>query len=588
MSESASAPPGAPQFAALPPEMAAFYALPSEVPSRAGERFETGEGGVLALARVAAAIARHLEERGGDADGRLLAFQRAWPRIQALERYLAIGNSEFAERVALDLMAEFPELPVARFGAGAARAARGDWDGAAAEFAAAHRLAPGDRRTLSELYLALALGERYDEAKRLEPDLGGTPAGRRLRALFGPRVADRDAAGLARLVAALGGLSRARGSNDADQVLAAARELARAFPGEAAVLVHAADAEREAGDRPSALALADRVTRLDPGHAPGWLLLGTLALEAGDRVEAERAALRARAADPDDPECVALHARVLRADGRPGQAARLLESARARFPDEPRLTALLAGALLEDLDAGRAVALLDEDVKRRPFDPTAWYNLGRAHEAAGRLDDAGAAYRAALEQAPRFPEATEALGLCLDRQGRTAEGRELLERLVAEEPDSPFGWRGLGDLQLSSDIGEAARAYARAIELRPELPMAGTLYLAALEASRAGRAAEARTLFERAVRTDPRRHEAWCGLGAACFDAGEFDRAERAFAEAVRLDGRVAGYRRNLAAAHRAIFRRSPLKYWRSLGRARREEREAERLAGAGGRDGRA
>jgi predicted Zn-dependent protease len=562
--------------------MAAFYALPPEVPVRVEDRFETGDGGVLALRRVAGAITRHVETSPENADARLVAFHRAWPRIEALERYLAVGNFEFAERVALDLAEEFPALPAARFGRGAARAAVGDWDAAAAGFLETLRLAPGNRRATSELYLALALGGRFDEAATLAPGLGASADGRRLLALFAPRVAAGDSPGVARLVAALGGLSRARSTGDPAALAEAARDCLDAFPDEPVPLAHAAEALRDAGDRSAALALADRVTRLAPGHAPGWLLLGTLALEAGDRIEAERAALRARTADPDDPRAPELQARVLRADGRPSQAARLLESVRDRFPEEPRLTAQLAGALLEALESDRAAELLERETDRYPFDPTAWFNLARTREAAGRLAGAEAALRRALEAAPCFPEATEALALLLDRLGRSDQARDLLERLVTDLPDSPFGWRGLGDLQLSRNLGEAARAYARVVELRPDLPIAGTLYIAALTESRAGRRGEALTLFERAVRTDPRRHEAWCGLGAALAADGNLAGAERAFSEAVRLDGRVPGYRRNLAAMQRARFRRNPLRHWRALGDARREEREAARLADRG------
>lgn len=558
--------------------MAVFYGLPPEVPVGIDDPFESAGPGALSLKRVAQGIGRSLDAGGGPADPRLERFHRAWPRLESLERYLAVGNTEFAERVAKDLQAEFPELPAAHFGVGAARAGRGDWDGAAAEFARARRMAPGNRRITSELYLALGLGGSFAEAEALAGDLAASPEGRRLLALFGPRVAAADAAGLARLVAALGGLSRARASGDAAALSGAARDMVSAFPDEVPALTHAAEALRDAGERGPALALAERMTRQGPGHAPGWLLLASLALEAGDRPGAERAALRARAADPDDPRGVELLARVLRADGRPGQAARLLESVQERFPGEPRLSALYAGALLESLDTGRAVRHLEAEAERRPYDPLARYNLARALEAAGRLDDAAAAYRDALSRAPRFPECLEALALCLDRLGRRDEARALLDRLVADLPESPYGWRGLGDLQLSTDIGEAARAYARAVELRPDLPAAGALFIAALTESRAGHADRALELFEKAVRTDPRRHEAWCGLGAALFAAGNLAGAERAFAEAVRQNDRVPGYRRNLAAVHRALFRGNPLRHWRALGRARREEREAARL----------
>lgn len=95
-----------------------------------------------------------------------------------------------------------------------------------------------------------------------------------------------------------------------------------------------------------------------------------------------------------------------------------------------------------ELDPPRDVRALEACVARAPRDIELLLDLGAAHEAAGRFDDAGATYRRAVEADPR------------DAGARIQLGRMLRQ---------------------SGDVEGARRAGALAADLRPHDPVAGAL-----------------------------------------------------------------------------------------------------------------
>jgi tetratricopeptide (TPR) repeat protein len=110
--------------------------------------------------------------------------------------------------------------------------------------------------------------------------------------------------------------------------------------------------------------------------------------------------------------------------------------------------------------------------------------LGDVYFQQGKLDQAGACYRAALERDPQDLDTRAHLGQCLLRQKRAAEARPLLEGVVAENPKHDYGYTMMALAETLAALGEtdsalqmwqqvtAEHSYARA-----KVQLAG-LYLA--------------------------------------------------------------------------------------------------------------
>jgi tetratricopeptide (TPR) repeat protein len=110
--------------------------------------------------------------------------------------------------------------------------------------------------------------------------------------------------------------------------------------------------------------------------------------------------------------------------------------------------------------------------------------LGDIYFQQGKLDQAGACYRAALERDPQDTDTRAHLGQCLLRQKRAAEARPLLEGVIAENPKHDYGYTMMALAETLAALGEtdsalkmwqqvtAEHSYARA-----KVQLAG-LYLA--------------------------------------------------------------------------------------------------------------
>lgn len=554
----------------LEPGFAGYYGLPPELPFRFEAPADPGAAPRIDLA----AVVRCLEESRGDPavghDPVLLRFLANWPLIERMERYLNVGNYSFARRVADELERQDPGRPCAAWARGIAASREDDLETAADELENCLTTCPRHLPALEELASVLALMESWngtllllDRLDALSPETGG---GSLYRAL----VEAQDPAGIQEIRARLSDLVVAGNLGEREAVLEAAEAVTRAAPGNAEVHRRAAVAVRAAGDRGRALTLAEKAARLDPRSATAHLSLARLAIESGDLMEAERAALMARTLAPEWIAPVMALASALRADGRPAGAALVLNSAAALHPDDMNVKKLEAICLLEAGRPGEARNRLEEVARHDPFDPAAHFNLARAQEALRDSAAARAAYGEALARAPRFAAAREALALLDFREGHAARAREALEALVREQPDSPHGYRGLGDLVVDSDPAAAARLYEEAMKRQDDFACAGLYYLAGLKALLERDYAGAGRLFETALRSDTRRHRAWCNLGVVRFHEGNLEQAIFAMEQAASLAPGEPGYRRNLEVFCWKAFWKHPVRNWRYMGKARK------------------
>lgn len=100
-------------------------------------------------------------------------------------------------------------------------------------------------------------------------------------------------------------------------------------------------------------------------------------------------------------------------------------------------------------------------------------------------------------------------------------------------PHESVAWFWIGYLVSDYDKPRQIAAYRHAIRLQPDLGPAWTNLGLALRDS--GRLVDARAAAETATRVDPRSHVAWSNFGTVLGDLAEWDAAERAFRDAIRL-----------------------------------------------------
>ncbi len=92
-----------------------------------------------------------------------------------------------------------------------------------------------------------------------------------------------------------------------------------------------------------------------------------------------------------------------------------------------------------------------------------------SHHRAGRLEDAEAAYRAALADEPENASILHNLGVAVAEQGRAEEALALFERALAAEPSySSAHFNRAGALNSLGRLDEAADAYRRTVALEPD------------------------------------------------------------------------------------------------------------------------
>jgi tetratricopeptide (TPR) repeat protein len=207
------------------------------------------------------------------------------------------------------------------------------------------------------------------------------------------------------------------------------------------------------------------------------------------------------------------------------------EKARQLDPEQPAVRFALARIYRGSGRRDDAIAQLQAVLASQPLSEDAHRLLGEIHGEAGRIDDAVAEFQAALRIRPGFWLTYRAMGLQLLRAGRFTEARAAFDRVIDLQPDLPFGYqlaatvdgtlgnwdaaakgyeaalhRG-GSPATHSSLGtvyyfqgrykEAAEAYERAIELRPN--SAVTHMNLADAYRRLDRAADARREYLRSI-----------------------------------------------------------------------------------------
>lgn len=204
-------------------------------------------------------------------------------------------------------------------------------------------------------------------------------------------------------------------------------------------------------------------------------------------------------------------------------------------------------------------------VESLKFDATAaepFLKIGAIHEQRGNRPLAEKAFELALERQPDNAIACEHLGLLYLQSGRTDEGRALLERTVAIDPNRWRAYSGLGiAADRRQDYAAAIASYDRALAIEPRAAavmnnrgysrfLAGDLAGAEADLKEAirlgagegswtnlGKVQAAQARYAEALASllhDMKVHEAYNLLGEAAMRRGDYMAAQRYFQLAIR------------------------------------------------------
>ena len=313
------------------------------------------------------------------------------------------------------------------------------------------------------------------------------------------------------------------------------------------------------GDYQRALEAADRALAVSPGYVPARELRATILFALHEFVAARSEARAIWLTEPGALQALAIIGDSSLELGDLQGARSAYQTLGERAPSAPVWSRLAHLAFIEG-DAERAVDLVRSAVAATAGEPASEaaaffaFQLGELHRAAGRIEDASAAFAQALAILPKHVPATAGLARIREAQGRRTEAIELLVAATARLPQ-PELVAMLGDLYaLAGDAAAAEREYALVERIAAVADAIGSVYdrqliLFAADHNRDVATAVARAQAALAWRQDIYAYDA---LAWALYHAGRLDEAAAAAAQALALgtpDPRLAYHAGMIAAA---------------------------------------
>jgi predicted O-linked N-acetylglucosamine transferase (SPINDLY family) len=195
-----------------------------------------------------------------------------------------------------------------------------------------------------------------------------------------------------------------------------------------------------------------------------------------------------------------------------------------------------------------ACACYRRAVEAAPAYGKAWLNFGVALEATGDWDGALGAYEQALRIDPENPHANYNLGKLAYMRGTLARAAELLRRALRYKAHFPEAQVVLASVyEAQGALDAAAAALEKALELRPDWPGALLNYGTLLQ--KLDRSSDAERALLRAAELDPAGTDAWLLMGNAFAEQERLDDAMRCYRRASEIDDQLPEVHHNLGNA---------------------------------------
>lgn len=208
-------------------------------------------------------------------------------------------------------------------------------------------------------------------------------------------------------------------------------------------------------------------------------------------------------------------------------------------PNYPEASNMAGVCLLESGDAASAVDLFRKSIQAKPNAAGMHFNLGRALEVLGKLDDALAEYGTAARERKPYPEAEMAIGNMLYGKGDFSVASEHFKAALAANPEVQEAHYKLAKvLRGEGKIREAQielKLASALIQAKSDTVMSTHLSNESLNRAKEGDILAGIQLLRKALWLDPANAIANYNLGLLLADAGNLEAATLQLRKAISL-----------------------------------------------------
>jgi len=267
--------------------------------------------------------------------------------------------------------------------------------------------------------------------------------------------------------AALARVRRERGDRVGE--IAIYHEVLREHPHHHATLVALSDALIDLGRIDDARRTLEDVEKREPDDLRSILRLGYLDLEQKRFQSAEARFERILARNPDQPDVHYFLGTVRRDAGDLDGAIKAFERVPPEHERYPDARLQLAGIYERRHDYAAALREAEAVQKRSPSRQLELY-VASLRSKAGDFEGAKASLESILAAAPDDEEVLYNLGVLYGESGRQAEALDIMQRVLAKNPDHPgaLNYVGYSYADRGEKLDEAERMIRHALEARPD------------------------------------------------------------------------------------------------------------------------